>query len=95
MDRIHKPCNICYHLGWSECSMKGQEVIAYAGHIIELKNLVIKWNTDGYCGECDSGTIVKQKVVSVDTICNARLNLCKHHIEDLKEDNSLDLENND
>jgi len=90
IEKTYKICNICYHLGWSECSMKCEDVIAYSGHIIESNQLVIQWNNTGYCCECDTGTIVKQPVVSMDTICNARLNLCEYHVKELKEQNSID-----
>ena len=93
-EKYHQICNICYHLGWSECSMKSDNVVAYVGHIIERNQVDILCNHIGYCSECDSDnedltTIFKKKVVSIDTICNARLNLCEEHINQLKEQNSI------
>jgi len=93
-EKCHSPCNICYHIGWNECGMiKGSDVVSYAGHIILRKNICMLYNIN-YCSECDtdnkdSTTIVKKNVVSIDTICNARLNLCLQHIEQLKEQNSI------
>ena len=93
-EKYHSTCNICYHIGWLEGGMiKGGDVVAYAGHIILKKNIDNPYNIN-YCSECDtdnndSTTIVKKVVISIDTICNARLNLCLQHIEQLKEQNSI------
>ena len=94
IEKYHSPCNICYHIGWLEGGMiKGGDVVAYAGHIILRKNIDNSCKIN-YCSECDtdnnnSNTIVKKNVISIDTICNARLNLCLQHIEQLKEQNSI------
>jgi hypothetical protein len=93
-EKCHSTCNICYHIGWLEGGMiKGCDVLAYAGHIILKKNIVKPYNIN-YCSECDtdnndSTSIVKKDVITIDTICNARLNLCLQHIEQLKEQNSI------
>ena len=96
VEKCHPPCNICYHIGWTEGSMiKGCDVIAYAGHIILRKHIQSINYHVSYCGECDTDnedltSIIKKNVVSIDTICNARLNLCFEHVEQLKEQNSIE-----
>ena len=93
-EKYHSPCNICYHIGWLNGGViKGEDVVAYAGHVILRKNIDNSYKIN-YCSECDtdntvSTTIVKKSVFSIDTICNARLNLCLQHIEQLKEQNSI------
>ena len=86
-EHLCKPCNNCYHIGWVDHTISSENIISYMGHLIYMDSKVSE-PYNGYCLGCvDEFSIQKNIIVSIDTACNCRLNLCEKHLSEMAEQN--------